>query len=106
MSGLKRAIRNLHPAYFALVMATGIVAIAAHMLGKELSALALTWLNVAAFLVLSGMTVARAGMFPRRLFSDLVDHNLGVGFFTIVAGMGVLGSQPGAVGARQDWRRQ
>ncbi len=90
---LKLAIRDLHPAYFAMVMATGIVAIAAHLLGLAFVAMALTGLNVAAFLVLSLMTVARVGLFSRRFFRDLADHNRGVGFFTVVAGMSVLGSQ-------------
>src|SRR6516225_4791789 len=88
-----KAIQNLHPAYFAMVMATGIVAIAAHLTGFLLVAKSLTWLNLAAFLVLSAMTVARTILYPHFFFRDLIDHNRGVGFFTIVAGTGVLGSQ-------------
>src|SRR6516162_9259520 len=57
-------IQNLHPAYFAMVMATGIVAIAAHLTGFLLLAKSLTWLNLAAFLVLSAMTVARTILYP------------------------------------------
>lgn len=86
-------IQNLHPAYFALVMATGIVAIAAHLAGFLLLARTLTWLNLGAFLVLSVMTGARIILYPDFFFRDLIDHNRGVGFFTIVAGTGVVGSQ-------------
>ena len=86
-------IQNLHPAYFAMVMATGIVAIAAHLTGFLLLAKSLTWLNLAAFFALSVMTVARIMWYPHFFFRDLIDHNRGVGFFTIVAGTGVLGSQ-------------
>lgn len=99
-SPLKRAIQTLHPAYFAMVMATGVVAIAAHLFHMALLATALTWLNVVAFSVLLVMTVARICFYPRSFFRDLVDHNRGVGFFTIVAGMGVLGSQLIIVGGR------
>ena len=31
MAGAASPLRNMHPAYFALVMATGIIAIAAHL---------------------------------------------------------------------------
>ncbi len=86
-------IQNLHPAYFAMVMATGIVAIASQLTGFLLLAKGLTWLNLAAFLVLSVMTVARMMLYPDFFFRDLVDHNRGVGFFTIIAGTGVVGSQ-------------
>jgi tellurite resistance protein TehA-like permease len=86
-------VERLHPAYFALVMATGIVSIAAHMSGFAQIAYGLVWINVVAFVVLWVMTLARLLLFPRALLCDLTDHNRGVGFFTIVAGTGVLGSQ-------------
>lgn len=76
-----------------MVMATGIVAIAAHLLGMDLPADGLTVLNVAAYATLWVMTIARLAYFPRDFLADLLDHNRGVGFFTIVAGTAVLGSQ-------------
>jgi hypothetical protein len=39
-------LASFFPGYFALVMATGIVSLAAHFLGHEYIALALLWLNV------------------------------------------------------------
>ena len=87
------AIKNLHPAYFAMVMATGIVAIAAHLTGFRLLAVGLSWLNLAIFVVLWTLTLARAILFPREFFHDLIDHKRGPGFFTIVAGTSVLGRQ-------------
>jgi len=86
-------VEQLHPAYFALVMATGIVSIAAQMSGFPGIAYGLVWINAVAFVVLWMMTLARLLLFPRALLRDLTDHNRGVGFFTIVAGTGVLGSQ-------------
>lgn len=96
--GLQRAaildaIKNLHPAYFAMVMATGIVAIAAHLTGFRPLAVGLSWLNLAIFVVLWTLTLARAILFPREFFHDLIDHKRGPGFFTIVAGTSVLGRQ-------------
>lgn len=74
-------------------MATGIVAVAAHLLGMDLPARCLTVLNPAAYVVLWVLTVVRLAYFPREFVADLFDHNRGVGFFTIVAGTAVLGSQ-------------
>lgn len=86
-------LRTLHPAYFALVMATGIVSIAAKLLGMPRIALALLVVNAAAFVILWLVTLARIIHFPREVFADLIDHQRGVGFFTAVAATSVLGSQ-------------
>lgn len=87
------AAESLHPSYFALVMATGIISIAANMLGMGFIAISLFWFNLVAFVTLWGLTVLRVVYFPRRFSADLFDHGLGPGFFTLVAGTGVLGSQ-------------
>jgi len=86
-------IRTLHPAYFALVMATGIVSIAAKLLGVPVVPLVLLVINVIAYAALWVLTVIRIGRFPREVFADLIDHQRGVGFFTTVAATSVLGSQ-------------
>ncbi|MGZ4779281.1 MAG: tellurite resistance/C4-dicarboxylate transporter family protein [Thermoanaerobaculia bacterium] len=86
-------LRTLHPAYFALVMATGIVSIAAKLLGMDAFAWALLAVNVPAYLILWLLTIVRAARFPRDVLSDLIDHQRGVGFFTTVAATSVLGSQ-------------
>lgn len=90
---LRDRIRDLHPAYFALVMATGIVAIAAHLTGMPWVGRILAGLNIVAYVVLAVMLLARVAFYPRRVLRDLVDHQRGVGFFTVVAGTAVLGSQ-------------
>ena len=92
-AALLDAIKNLHPAYFAMVMATGIVAIAAQLTGFRPLAVGLSWLNLAIFVVLWTLTLARAILFHRQFFHDLIDHKRGPGFFTIVAGTSVLGRQ-------------
>lgn len=84
---------NLHPGYFALVMATGIVSIASHLLGMTAIAWGLFWVNTIAYLALWALTILRLLRYPARLIDDLGDHALGPGFFTVVAGTCVYGTQ-------------
>jgi tellurite resistance protein TehA-like permease len=87
------AVAGLFPGYFALVMATGIVSIAAFLMGLRAVAEVLVYVNAAAYVVLALMLSARIVLFHRRVFSDLADHVRGPGFFTVAAGTCVLGSQ-------------
>jgi tellurite resistance protein TehA-like permease len=91
--GVPDQLRTLHPAYFALVMATGIVAIAATLHGWATFGTALFWLNVCFFVALAGLTAARVARYPDAFLEDLQSHSRGVGFFTVVAGTAVLGTQ-------------
>src|SRR5512144_235992 len=86
-------VATLFPGYFALVMATGIVSIAAHFLGMEPIALGLLWFNVAAYAVLWALTIARFVKYRSLFIADLVSHGRSVLFLTIVAGTCVLGNQ-------------
>jgi tellurite resistance protein TehA-like permease len=90
---IREQVRTLNPAYFAMVMATGIVAIAAHLTGMLLVGRVLAGISLITYVVLAVMTLARLAFFPREVFQDLIDHQVGVGFFTLVAGTAVLGSQ-------------
>ena len=74
-------------------MATGIVSLAAHLAGLDAIARGLFVLNVVIYAVLWALFVLRALRFARRFFGDTIDHLRGPGFFTTVAGTGVLGSQ-------------
>jgi tellurite resistance protein TehA-like permease len=87
----RQAIETLHPAYFAMVMATGMMAVAVDLYGMVRLGQALTWLNIVFFTVLATMTMARMILYPHRLWADLTDHTRGVGFFTTVAGTCILG---------------
>jgi tellurite resistance protein TehA-like permease len=86
-------VKHLSPAYFALVMATGIVSIAAWDFGLPFLATGLFAFNLAAYLVLAYLTALRSIRYPRLFFADMTDHRLGPGFFTAVAGSCILGSQ-------------
>ena len=90
---LVEGVAQLFPGYFALVMATGIVSIAAHTFAMPRIAAALLVVNVVAFACLSVMFLARLIFFFRRVVDDLCDHVRGPGFFTVVAGTCVFGSQ-------------
>ncbi len=86
-------LRDLHPAYFALVMATGIVSIAWHLQGFSLLPRALFGLNVLFYVALLALFGLRALLHGDAVAADLVSHGRSVGFFTMVAGTCVLGSQ-------------
>ena len=77
------AIAGLYPGYFSLVMATGIVSIAALFEGWTPVAWALFAINGVAYAVLWVLTLIRLIRWPRRLFGDMVDHRRGPGFFTM-----------------------
>jgi tellurite resistance protein TehA-like permease len=90
---LAGAVENLFPGYFALVMATGIVSIASALCNLMWIARVLLALNLAAYAVLSLCVLLRILFYTRRVLEDLRDHSRGPGFFTLVAGTCVLGSQ-------------
>ncbi|MET0342229.1 MAG: tellurite resistance/C4-dicarboxylate transporter family protein [Polyangiales bacterium] len=91
-------LATLHPAYFALVMATGIVSIASHLLGMRVIAVALFMLNVVFYVGVSSLMVVRCLRHRDRVIADLLHHGRSVGFFTIVASTCVLGSQSLLIG--------
>jgi tellurite resistance protein TehA-like permease len=86
-------IATLHPAYFALVMATGIVSIACALLELRPIAVVLLWANSSFYIVLWMLTGIRLARFRELIATDLQHHGRAVGFFTTVAGTCVLGSQ-------------
>ena len=90
---VRQGISDLHPGYFALVMATGIVSIATYFQGITLIAWSLFWFNIVAYVVLWILLLTRLVRYFPQLLADLTSHARGPGFFTVVAGTCVLGSQ-------------
>lgn len=88
-----RTTVDLYPGYFALVMATGIVSIAGHLLGMAPVAWLLFGITIVAYVVLWLLTGIRLARYFPRVVADLRDHSRGAGFFTIVAATCVLGRQ-------------
>ncbi|MBN9037267.1 MAG: tellurite resistance/C4-dicarboxylate transporter family protein [Rhizobiales bacterium] len=83
----------MSPAYFGLVMATGIVSLAADMMGHRLLARALFGLNLGQYGLLWLLYGLRAWRHPRRFFGDMAAHATGPGYFTAVAATGIVACQ-------------
>ncbi len=90
---LAEGARGLSPAYFALVMATGIVSIASDRAGFRTIAATLMWLNGGQYLVLWILTAWRLLRYRRALVDDFTDHRRAPGFFSAVAATSVMGNQ-------------
>ena len=93
LARLDAELKGLSPSYFALVMATGIIAIAAELLDLRPIAVALFVISVCAYVVLWALTGLRLARHRSELVADLISHERGFGFMTIVAGTCVLGSE-------------
>ena len=85
------AVRDLHPGYFAFVMATGIVSTGTYLLGPSWLSLALLAVACAGLLVLAVALVTRLVLYRSSVTADLRAPDRVFGFFTITAGLDVLG---------------
>ena len=83
----------MSPASFGLVMATGIVSLAANLMSLHVVSAILFRLNVLFFVVLWGLTIWRGVRYPKQFFADMADHLRAPGFFTMVAVANILGCQ-------------
>ena len=85
------AVRTLHPGYFAFVMATGIISIGTFLLGPSWLSLALLVAASAGLIVLAAALTARVSRFRSAVVADINAPERVFGFFTITAGLDVLG---------------
>ncbi len=95
------ALSGLNPAWFSLIMATGIVGIAAYLQDIPYAPAFLMWANILFYALLWLVYLTRLVAFPRAFFGSFRQHMSAMGYFTIVAGTGVLGSQILQVGKYQ-----
>ena len=86
------------PNIFAIVMATGIVSLAADATGMKTIAAALLWLNALIYVALWSFLGIRCVLHFGRVSADLRSHARAPGFFTIVAATAVFGSQTIVIG--------
>jgi len=98
MSLMATAVRDLHPGYFAFVMATGIISTGTFLLGPSWLSRALLIAASAGLVVLSAALLARLAIFRSSLAADIQAPERVFGFFTIVAGIDVLGVRLGSAG--------
>ncbi len=90
---LQSSVEGLPPGYFAMVMATGIVSIACHLLGLTPLPAILFRLNIAFYAILWLLLLSRITLYPHRFLADLGSHARGAGYFTMVAATCILGNQ-------------
>jgi tellurite resistance protein TehA-like permease len=93
ISLLRENIKLLMPAYFALVMATGIISIALHLMGYEGLSLGLFWLNISFYVLLFIAFLIRFAFYFSLVIADLKSYQKGPGFFTFVAASAILSHQ-------------
>jgi len=91
LSRTAKAVRDLHPAYFGFVMATGIISTGMFMLGPSWLSLALLAAATAGLAVLGAALVIRLLYFRPNVAADVKAPDRVFGFFTITAGLDVLG---------------
>jgi tellurite resistance protein TehA-like permease len=84
------AIATLFPGYFAMVMATGIISVAASQLHVDWLANVLYVIAAAAYIVLAVLLVVRIVFFWSRVAADVTAHAKGFAFLTVVAATNVL----------------
>lgn len=79
--------------YFTLVMATGIISIAAHLISYLLFAEITLYINVAAFVLLSLVLILRLLFYKRDVVHDFYDGKKNMGFLSFPAACCIIGSQ-------------
>lgn len=90
-------IETLFPGYFALVMATGIIAVAADQQNIEWLAEVLYAAAAIGYVILTVLLALRIVLYPRAFIADLQAHTHGFAFLTTVAGTNVLASASAVV---------
>ena len=90
---ITNGVKNFHPAYFAMVMATGIVSLAFEAMGFSIIAKALFVLNLVIYLALCTVLVARMAFFLPNLKADFLTLRGAWLFLTFVVGTNTIGMQ-------------
>src|SRR5262244_1503436 len=87
------AVRDLHPSYFAFVMATGIISTGAFLSGPSWLSLALLVIASIGFVVLIAALVIWLARHRSRVVAELQAPERVFGFFAISASCDVLGAR-------------
>lgn len=83
-------VATLPPGTFAMVMASGVVAVASSQQGIVWLADGLYWVAAVMYVALIVMLLARIIRFPRAFWADVTSHEQGFAFLTTVAATNVL----------------
>ena len=98
LARLDAQLKGLSNSYFALVMATGIISLGAHLLDLPVIAVGLYALNIVAYVVLWALYALRLIRHRAAMLADLTDHQRAMGYLTVVAATCVLGSETVLIG--------
>jgi tellurite resistance protein TehA-like permease len=98
VSRVAAAICHLHPGYFAFVMATGIISTDAFTFGPTWLSRALLVVASIGLAVLTIALVVRIVLYRSDVMADIRAPERVFGFFTVVAGINVLGVRLAAAG--------
>ncbi len=90
--GFDAWLAKMPPAYFALVMATGILAIACQLANIPTLPRALATVNIVAYAILWLLTLLRIVRHTKAFLADFSSHSRGPGFFTTIAATSVVGT--------------
>lgn len=93
LNSLFPGFANLSPAYFSLVMATGIVSIAAHLYNWIFISKSLFWLNLIAYIILCFLFAGRLFFYKNEFRSDFLDDRKNMGFLSFTAANCIIGNQ-------------
>lgn len=88
----REELPDMAPANFAMVMATGIVAIALHNAGLPASARGVALVGAVMWFCNIVLLLARTATAPRRFLADFSHAGRGPGFLTLIAATEVMGS--------------
>jgi tellurite resistance protein TehA-like permease len=88
---LQKGIQTFSPAYFALVMSTGIISIASYLLGYLVISNWLFIINNIEFVILFSFFILRLLFYFPDFKRDLSSHADGAGFLTIIAAPCIVG---------------
>lgn len=88
-----KMLASLSPANFAMVMATGVLALACRLANIPAIPEILLVINMMAYAILWILTILRIRYHPRAFLADFCSHQRGPGFFTTVAATSVIGTQ-------------
>ncbi|WP_235831424.1 tellurite resistance/C4-dicarboxylate transporter family protein [Gordonia zhaorongruii] len=92
-TGSDGMVRNLDPGYFSMVMATGIVSVAAHLQGWTMLSSILLWIACAGYAILVALNLVRLSRHSDAVVADLAGAGRTFGFFTFVAATAVIGTR-------------
>jgi tellurite resistance protein TehA-like permease len=95
---MRTALETMSPGYFSMVMATGILSLAAHLIDLPWLAQALFVLNWMLFAIIGVLALLRLAWHLPEVIDDLFDHLRAPGFFTFVAACSILAAQSLLIG--------